>query len=62
MGIFINTMYYNVFNITIISFVAGLILVYAQHNKTHPADPANEIEIFFVFQKYINNAEKFILI
>ena len=46
-------MYYNVFDIKIISFSAGLILVYGQHNKTHPADTANETAIFYVFQKYI---------
>ena len=46
-------MYYNVFDIKIISFGAGLILVYVQHNKTHPAATANEIAIFYVFQKYI---------
>ena len=52
MGIFINTMYYDVTDIEIISFGVGLILVYAQHNKTHPADPANEIAMFFVCRIY----------
>ena len=54
MSTFINTMYYNVFDMKIISFRAGLMVVYVQHNKTHPADLATEIAIFFVFQKYIN--------
>ena len=52
-AIFINTMYYNVFDIKFTSFGARLILVYVQHNKTHPADTANEIAIFYAFQKYI---------
>ena len=52
-GTFVNTMYYNVFDIKIVSFRAALILVYVQHNKTHSADPANEIAMFFVFSKYI---------
>ena len=46
-------MNYNVFDIKIISFRAGLMQVYVQHNKTHSADPANEIATFFVFQQYI---------
>ena len=53
MDIFINTMYYNVFDLKIISLRADLILVYVQHNKIHAADPAKEIAMFFVFQKYI---------
>ena len=53
MNFVINTMYYNVFDIEIISFGASLVLVYVQHNKTHLADPVNGIAIFFVFQKYI---------
>ena len=48
-GIFNNIMYYNVFDIKNTSFGSGLILVYVQHNKTHPADPPNEIAIFFIF-------------
>ena len=46
-------MRYNVFVIKIILFGAGSMLVYVQHNKTHPADPLNKIAIFFMFQKYI---------
>ena len=52
-GIFNNIMYYNVFDIGIISFGSGLILVYVQDNKTHPADPPNETVMFFMFLKYI---------
>ena len=52
-GIFSNMMYYNMFDIKIISFGSGLILVYVKHNKTRPADPSNEIAIFLMFQKYI---------
>ena len=52
-GIFSNILYYNVFDLKIIPFGSGLILVYVQHNKRHPADPPNEIAIIFVFQKYI---------
>ena len=53
MGIFINTMHCNVVDIKITSVGAGLTLGYAQHNKTHPADAANEVATLDVFQKYI---------
>ena len=46
-------MFYDVFDIKITSFGAGSILVYVQHNKTQPADPANETTMFFVFQKCV---------
>ena len=46
-------MYYNAYDIKIISFGLGLMLLYVQHNKTHPAGPPNEIATFIVFQKYI---------
>ena len=44
-------MYYNVLDIKIISFGSGLVLVYVQHNKTHPADPPNEAAVFFQVSK-----------
>ena len=50
-------MYYNAFDIKIMSFGAGLILVYVQHNKTHLADPPNEIATFLCFKNTLNNGQ-----
>ena len=56
---FVTSICNNMFQVKITVFGTGLIYICVQHDKTHPIVAPNEMILFFISHKHINNASDY---